>query len=173
MHTPWFPTTLHPDRWGVLRHCDYRLFWLGQAVSGVGTFMQVVGQSLLVLHFSGGSALAPGLVSLAQALAFFTFALIGGSVVDRVNRRQLLFVQAPALALLSATGTATLPLVILLAFASGVVVSFDQPARASLFPRLVPREDLPRATALNALAYDGRGHPRPRPGWLRSSTTAR
>lgn len=164
MHITWPNITLHPNRWGVLRHRDYRLFWLGQAVSGVGTFMQVVGQSLLVLKLSGGSALALGLVSLAQALAFFTFALIGGSVVDRVDRRKLLFVtqtlllvQALALALLSATGTATLGLVILLAFASGVVVSFDQPARASLFPRLVPREELPRATALNALAMTSAG----------------
>lgn len=157
-------TAHRPDRWGVLRHRDYRLFWLGQAVSGVGTFMQVVGQSLLVLKLSGGSALPLGLVSLAQALAFFAFALIGGSVVDRVDRRKLLFltqtlllIQALVLALLSATGTATLGLAILLAFASGVVVSFDQPARASLFPRLVPREELPRATALNALAMTSAG----------------
>jgi MFS family permease len=150
--------------WGVLKHRDYRLFWLGQTVSGVGTFMQVVGQSLLVLKLSNNSALALGLVSLAQALAFFAFALIGGSVVDRVNRRKLLFVTqslllglALVLAILSATDTATLPLVILLAFCSGVVVSFDQPARASLFPGLVPREDLSRATALNALAMTSAG----------------
>ncbi len=150
--------------WGVLQHRDYRLFWLGQTVSGVGTFMQVVGQSLLVLKLSNNSALALGLVSLAQALAFFAFALIGGSVVDRVNRRKLLFVTqtlllgvALTLAILSATGTATLPLVIVLAFCSGVIVSFDQPARASLFPGLVPREDLPRATALNALAMTSAG----------------
>ena len=163
-----FKTTSHPANrpkpWGVLKHRDYRLFWLGQTVSSVGTFMQVVRQSLLVLKLSHNSALALGMVSLAQALAFFAFALIGGSVVDRVNRRKLLFVTqtlllglALALATLSATNTATLPLVIALAFCSGVVVSFDQPARASLFPRLVPREDLPRATALNALAMTSAG----------------
>jgi MFS family permease len=164
-------TIFHPTNrsnsssaWGVLKHRDYRLFWLAQAVSGIGTFMQVVGQSLLVLKLSNNSALALGLVSLAQALAFFAFALIGGSVVDRVNRRRLLFVTqslllgiALAMTILSATGTATLPLVIILAFCSGVVVSFDQPARASLFPGLVPREDLPRATALNALAMTSAG----------------
>jgi MFS family permease len=153
-----------PNPWSVLKHRDYRLFWLGQTVSSVGTFMQVVGQSLLVLKLSHNSALALGLVSLAQALAFFAFALIGGSVVDRVNRRKLLFVTqtlllglALTLAILSATGTATLPLVIVLAFCSGVVVSFDQPARASLFPLLVPREELQRATALNALAMTSAG----------------
>jgi MFS family permease len=163
-----FKTTFQPPNrpnpWSVLKHRDYRLFWLGQTVSSVGTFMQVVGQSLLVLKLSHNSALALGMVSLAQALAFFAFALIGGSVVDRVNRRKLLFVTqtlllvlALALAIMSATNTATLPLVIVLAFCSGVVVSFDQPARASLFPRLVPREELSRATALNALAMTSAG----------------
>lgn len=147
-----------PNSWSVLRHRDYRLFWLGQSVSSIGTFMQVVGQSLLVLKLSHNSPLALGLVSLAQALAFFAFALIGGSVVDRVNRRNLLFVTqtlllglALILAISSATNTASLPMVIVLAFCSGVVVSFDQPARASLFPLLVPSEELQRATALNAL----------------------
>ena len=153
-----------PNPWGVLKHRDYRLFWLAQTVSGVGTFMQTVGQSLLVLKLSHSSALALGMVSLAQAVAFFAFALIGGSVVDRVNRRKLLFVTqtllmgiALALAVLGVTDTATLPLVIALAFCSGIVVSFDQPARASLFPRLVPREELHRATALNALAMTSAG----------------
>ena len=148
----------------VLRHRDYRLFWVAQAVSSVGNLMQVVGQSLLVLQLSHHSALALGLVSLAQALAFFLFALIGGSLVDRVNRRWLLFVTqtllmglALALAVLSATDTATLPVVILLAFCSGMVMSFDQPARAALFPALVPKDDLPRATALNALAMTAAG----------------
>ena len=148
----------------VLRHRNYRLFWLGQTISGLGTFMQVVGQSLLVLELTRHSTLALGLVSLAQALAYFTFALIGGSVVDRVNRRSLLVVTqslllgvALSLAALSATGTATLGLVILLAFCSGVISSFDQPARAALFPSLLPRDELPRATALNALAMTSAG----------------
>ena len=159
-----FHTANRPNPWSILKHRDYRLFWLGQTVSSVGTFMQVVGQSLLVLKLSHNSALALGLVSLAQALAFFAFALIGGSIVDRVNRRKLLFITqtlllglALVLAIVSATNTATLPLVIVLAFCSGVVVSFDQPARASLFPLLVPREELQRATALNALAMTSAG----------------
>jgi len=162
--TPKVHSAHRPHPWAVLEHRDFRLFWLGQAVSGVGTFMQVVGQSLLVLQLSHNSALALGLVSLAQALAFFAFALIGGSVVDRVNRRKLLFVTqslllglALTLALLSAMGAATLPLVVVLAFCSGVVVSFDQPARASLFPGLVPRAEMPKATALNALAMTTAG----------------
>src|SRR5690606_26917064 len=150
--------------WAVLRHRDYRLVWLGQAVSGVGTFMQVVSQSLLVLELSGGSPVALGTVSLTQAVAFVAFSLIGGSVVDRFPKRRVLFVTqsllmglAATLAVLTAAGAATLPLVMALAFASGVVASFDQPARSSLLPHLVPRAELPRATALNALVMTAAG----------------
>lgn len=150
--------------WAVLRHRDYRLVWLGQAVSGVGTFMQVVSQSLLVLELSGGSPVALGTVSLTQAVAFIAFSLIGGSVVDRFPKRRVLFVTqsllmglAATLAVLTAAGAATLPLVMALAFASGVVASFDQPARSSLLPHLVPRAELPRATALNALVMTAAG----------------
>lgn len=165
---PWFrrpPDTSRPAApWTVLRHRDFRLFWSAQALSGTGTFMQVVAQSLLVLNITHQSAMALGLVSLAQALAFFGFALIGGSVVDRFDRRRVLFVTqslllvlALGLAALSATGLATLESVVLLAFCSGTVASFDQPARSALLPQLVPREDLPRATALNALVMTAAG----------------
>lgn len=150
--------------WTVLRHRDYRLLWAGQAVSGVGTFMQTVGQSLLVLKLSHNSAVALGAVSLAQALAFFAFSLLGGGTVDRLDKRRVLFVTqslllalAATLALLTATDAATLPLVVALAFFSGVVASFDQPARSALLPTLVPRDELPRATALNALAMTTAG----------------
>jgi hypothetical protein len=74
----------------ALRHRDFRLLWVGLAVSAVGTWMQIVAQSLLVLKITHGSAFALGTVSLAQALAFFLFALIGGSVADRLDKRRLL-----------------------------------------------------------------------------------
>src|SRR5580698_3232666 len=74
----------------ALRHRDFRLLWIGLAVSAVGTWMQIVAQSLLVLKITHGSAFALGTVSLAQALAFFLFALVGGSLADRVDKRRLL-----------------------------------------------------------------------------------
>lgn len=163
--------------WAVLRHRDYRLVWLGQAVSGVGTFMQVVGQSLLVLRLSGGSPVALGAVSLAQAAAFIAFSLIGGSVVDRFPKRRVLLVTqslllalSATLAVLTATGAATLTLVVALAFCSGVVASFDQPARSALLPHLVPRAELPRATALNALVMTAAGTVGPALAGLTSAT---
>jgi MFS family permease len=84
----------------ALRHRDFRLLWGGLAVSAVGTWMQIVAQSLLVLKITHGSAFALGSVSLAQALAFFLFALVGGSIADRVDKRHLLiFTQASSAAL--------------------------------------------------------------------------
>src|SRR5579883_2162364 len=84
-----------PRRKGVqtfkaLRHRNYRLLWISLIVSAVGTWTQIVAQSLLVLKITHNSALALGVVSLAQALSFFLFALIGGSVADRADKRRFL-----------------------------------------------------------------------------------
>ena len=57
------------DALRALRHRDFRLLWVGLFVSAVGTWMQIVAQALLVLHLTGGSPLALGTVSLAQAAA--------------------------------------------------------------------------------------------------------
>src|SRR5580704_13835114 len=85
----------------ALRHRNFRLFWIGLTVSSVGTWMQIVAQSLLVLRITHGSAFALGSVSLAQALAFFLFALVGGSVADRINKRRLLLFTQSASAVLA------------------------------------------------------------------------
>src|SRR5271169_1742320 len=74
----------------ALRHRDFRLLWIGLTVSAIGTWMQIVAQSLLVLKITHGSAFALGTVSLAQALAFLLFALVGGSVADHLDKRRLL-----------------------------------------------------------------------------------
>ncbi len=129
--------------------------------SGLGTWMQIVAQSLLVLRISGNSALALGTVSLAQAFAFFLFAPMGGTFADRHDKRRLLFrtqtllmLSAFALAALTATGTVRLWMVVALAFTSGALLSFDQPARASLLPLLAPPEDLTNAISLQTLIFN-------------------
>lgn len=144
-----------PRTFRALRYRDFRLLWVGQVVSGIGTWMQVLAQSLLVLRLSNGSALALGVVSLAQALSFFLFAPIGGSVADRVDKRRLLLVTqclaaatAVLLGLLTSTGLIQVWMVVVVAFCSGAVLSFDQPTRAALIPRLVPAEDLLNAISL-------------------------
>src|SRR5437773_4674385 len=76
----------------ALRYRDFRLLWISLIVSSVGTWMQIVAQSLLILQITHGSALALGIVSLAQATSFFLFALIGGGVADRIDKRRFLLV---------------------------------------------------------------------------------
>ena len=129
--------------------------------SALGTWMQIVAQSLLVLRISGNSAVALGTVSLAQASAFFLFAPLGGTFADRHDKRRILFrtqtllmLSAFTLAALTASGTVRLWMVMVLAFTSGVLLSFDQPARASLLPLLAPPEDLTNAISLQTLLFN-------------------
>jgi len=145
----------------ALRHPHYRTLWIGILASGLGTWMQIVAQSLLVLRITGNSAVALGTVSLAQASAFFFFAPLGGTFADRHDKRRLLFrtqtllmLIAFTLAVLTAAGSIRLWMVIVLAFTSGVLLSFDQPARASLLPLLAPPEDLANAISLQTLAFN-------------------
>lgn len=144
-----------------LYHRNFRALWFGLILSASGSWLQIVGQSLLVLRLSDGSALALGAVSLAQGVAFFIFVLAGGVLADRLEPRRILFVTqsvslglALALSLLTVFGLIQVWSVVLLAFLSSAASSFDQPARAALLPRLVPFDDLPNAVALQTLAFN-------------------
>ena len=146
----------------ALRHRDFRLLWVGLAVSAIGTWMQIVASSLLVLKITHGSAFALGSVSMAQALAFFLFALVGGSVADRIDKRRLLlFTQSAAASLaillgfLTLFGVIQLWMIFVLAFLNGTLLSFDQPARGALIPVLVPKEDLGNAISLQSMIFNG------------------
>jgi len=145
----------------ALRHRHYRILWIGMLASALGTWMQIVAQSLLVLRLSGNSALALGTVSLAQASAFFLFAPLGGTFADRHDKRRLLFCTQPLLMLsaftlagLTATGAVRLWMVVVIAFTSGALLSFDQPARAALLPLLAPQEDLMNSISLQTLIFN-------------------
>lgn len=144
-----------------LHHRDFRALWLGLVLSASGSWLQLVGQSLLVLRLSDGSALALGAVSLAQGLAFFIFVLAGGVLADRFEPRRILLITQSAslglavvLSLLTVSGLIEVWSVVLLAFLGSAASSFDQPARAALLPRLVPVEDLANAVALQTLAFN-------------------
>jgi MFS family permease len=146
----------------ALRYRDFRLLWLGLIASAVGTWMQIVAQSLLVLKITHGSAFALGSVSLAQALSFLLFALIGGGVADQFDKRRLLLCTqsisaglAILLGILTLTGAIQLWMILTLAFLNGTVLSFDQPARAALVPMLVPPEDLMNAISLQSMVFNG------------------
>ena len=150
-----------PGTFGSLRYRDFRALWFGLVLSASGSWLQLIGQGLLVLRLSGGSALALGMVSLAQGLAFFVFVLVGGVLADRLEPRRILFVtQSVSLGLalvlgsLTASGPVAVWSVVLLAFLSSAAASFDGPARAALLPALVPPDDLPNAVALQTLAFN-------------------
>ncbi|MBO0780515.1 MAG: MFS transporter [Ktedonobacteraceae bacterium] len=146
----------------ALRYRNYRLLWISLIVSAIGTWTQIVAQSLLVLDLTHNSAPALGIVSLAQAASFFLFALIGGSIADQADKRRfLLFTQslsmclALLLGILTISGVIQVWMIVILAFCSGTVLSFDQPARSSLVPILVPQEDLMNAISLQSIVFNG------------------
>lgn len=156
------PTRKRLQTFRALRYRNFRLLWISLIVSSVGTWMQIVAQSLLVLKITHGSALALGSVSLAQSVSFFLFALIGGSIADRSDKRRFLLVTqtlsmllAVVLGVLTITGTIQVWMIVVLAFCSGTILSFDQPARSSLVPVLVPREDLMNAISLQSVVFNG------------------
>ena len=124
--------------------------------------MQIVAQSLLVLRLSHNSGFALGLVSLAQALSFFLFALLGGGFADRIDRRRLvlgtqtlLMCLALAMGILTIAGIIQVWMIVVIAFLSGATLSFDQPARAALISSLVPKEDLLNAISLQSAVFNG------------------
>ena len=146
----------------ALQHRDFRLLWIGLAVSAVGTWMQIVAQSLLVLDLTHGSPTALGTVSLAQALAFLVFAPVGGTAADRFHRGRLLLltqsimmVMALLLGVLTATRTIRFWMIPFLACASSATLGFDQPARNAFIASLVPRENLMNAIALQSAVFNG------------------
>ncbi len=146
----------------ALHYREFRLLWISLIVSSIGTWLQIVSQSLLVLKISHNSPVALGVVSLAQAASFFLFAFIGGSVADQVDKRRFLLITqslsmglAFILSVLTITGIIQVWMIVLLAFCSGTVLSFDQPTRSSLVPILVPREELMNAISLQSAVFNG------------------
>ncbi len=146
----------------ALHYRNFSLLWVSLLVSSVGTWLQIISQSLLVLKITDNSPIALGIVSLAQAASFFLFAFIGGSIADQSDKRRFLLITqslsmllAFIFALLTFTGTIQVWTIVLLAFLSGTVLSFDQPARSSLVPMLVPREDLMNAITLQSVVFTG------------------
>lgn len=144
----------------ALRHRAFRTYWTGMLVSLVGTWMQSTAQSYLVYELTG-SALKTGVVLFAFSLPSLLFALPGGAVADRYDRRRLLLVAqsafmvaAAALAALTFAGLVRFEHVVAFAFWNGLVMAVDNPTRQALVPALVDREDLANAVALNSAAFN-------------------
>ncbi|MGO9338544.1 MAG: MFS transporter [Terracidiphilus sp.] len=144
----------------ALRNPNFRLFWSGNFLSNIGTWMQNVAQGWLVLSLTG-SAFWLGVVGFAGSIPFLIFTLFGGVVADRVNKRRLLLVTqsvmmllAFALAALSWLKIITVWEVVLLSFLNGMAMAMNAPSYQALVPRLIPREDLTNAIALNSAQFN-------------------
>ncbi len=144
-----------------LRHSNYRLFWFGQMISLIGTWMQNVAQGWLVLRLSNSPFLL-GAVSAFAGLPILFFSLPAGVLADRVKKRKfLIFTQASAmvlaliLAFLAFTRLVKVWHVMLLALCLGLVMAFDSPTRQAFIKEIVGKEDLLNAIALNSAVFNG------------------
>jgi MFS family permease len=143
-----------------LRHRNYRLYWTGQLVSLIGTWMQSVAQGWL-MHRLTSSALMLGLLGFCQFLPVLLLSLWAGVIVDSMDKRKLLLitqsaflVQAVLLAAAVSTGRVTPTTVLVLAFFFGTINALDLPARQSFVIELAGKEDLSNAIALNSAAFN-------------------
>ena len=139
---------------------DFRVLWFGAFTSTVGTWMQKVAQSWLVLQLTG-STFFLGLDDFLGQLPILLFTLVGGVIADRHDRRRLLlgsqYVQlttAFVLAALVFWNAVSIWLILMLSFAAGMAQAFGGPAYQSLIPSLVHKKDLPNAIALNSIQFN-------------------
>jgi len=139
---------------------DFRLLWFGAFTSTVGTWMQKVAQSWLILELTK-SAFYLGLDDFLGQLPILLLTLIGGVIADRHDRRRLLlssqYVQmttALTLAALVFSGHVVIWHILALSFIAGLAQAFGGPAYQSLVPTLVEKKDLPNAIALNSIQFN-------------------
>jgi len=145
----------------ALRHRNYRLFFGGQGISLIGTWLTRVATSWLVYRISG-SSLALGVVSFAGLIPIFILAPVTGVWVDRWNRHRVLIftqslslLQSAALAWLALRGVITIPQIVVLSVLQGMIDAFDMPARQAFVVELIEdRRDLPNAIALNSTMFN-------------------
>ncbi len=148
--------------WRALRHRNYRLFFAGQGISLIGTWMQRIALSWLVYRLTG-SALLLGVVGFVGQVPILALAPLAGVLADRWSLRRVLvltqvvaLVQAALLAVLTATGMITYGQLLVLAIALGVINAFDMPVRQAFVVEMVDRpEDLGNAIALNSFLVNG------------------
>ena len=150
-----------PDAVSVLGERDFRVVWLGQAVSMTGTWMQAIAQGLLVLEL-WDSAFALGAVNFANAMPSLLVMLFGGVLADRADKRRILLWTQVAMCLLAATvGTLVLAdaiefwIIIAATIGVGIAFGYDMPAYQAFLPELVPPARISQVVALNSATFHG------------------
>ena len=149
------------ETFASFRHRNYRLFFFGQTVSLVGSWMQAVAQGWLVLTLSN-SAFILGLAGALSTLPMLLFSFWGGVIADHANKRRLLLLTNTAglllaliLGLLVWSHVVTIWQIMILIFGVGTAMAFDIPGRQSFIFELVGKSDLPNAIALNSSLFNG------------------
>jgi MFS family permease len=150
-----------PTMLRALRYRNFQLFFSGQLISLVGTWMDTIAEAWLVYRLTGSSLLL-GTVAFASQIPVFLMAPLGGMAADRWDRRSIVIatqatsmIFAFALAILTLSGRIRVWEVIVLASLMGVVNAFDIPARQAFLMDMVGREDLINAIALNSSMFNG------------------
>jgi MFS family permease len=152
------------SRWEIiapaLRSRNFRLFWLAQIISTIGTSLQVIGEGYLIYEITD-STFWLGAVGFIALLPVVPISLAGGVLIDRVPRRKLimvtqfgLFLQAAVFGILALSGRIQLWHVLLLYFVFGALLAIDHPARRAFLVDIVDRRDLANAVALNATIFN-------------------
>jgi MFS family permease len=144
----------------AMRHRNFQIYFAGQLISNIGTWMQIVAQAWVVYQL-GHSELTLGLVAFASAIPNLAVSPWGGVIVDRMSRRKLLILtQAGAMILAFILAALTFAEVvkewhvIVLAALLGVVNAFDAPARQAFVPEMVGKKDMPNAIALTSIMFN-------------------
>lgn len=143
-------------------HKNYRLYFYGQSVSLVGTWIQRIATPWLVYRLTD-SAFMLGVIGFASQIPTFILSPFAGVIIDRVNKYKvmlvtqiLLLIQAALLAILYLTGNIQIWHIIVLNLFQGTINAFDGPARQSFVIEMVEgKEDLPNAIALNSAMFNG------------------
>ncbi len=144
----------------ALQHPNFRLWFSGQVVSLIGTWMQSTAQGYLLYEITQSPILL-GVAGFAGGIPIWLFSLYSGIIADRISRRKMIFITqasmmvlAIILAVLVFTGTVQAWHIIVLAFLLGTANAFDAPARQAFVVEMVPREDLTNAIALNSSVFN-------------------
>ena len=149
------------NTFSALRHRNYRLFFYGQLVSLIGTWMQSTAMSWLVYHITGSKFLL-GVVAAVGSAPMMVFSLWGGALADRYPKRAIIIwtqiaqmVPAFLLAGLAWAGAATPWVIVAIATVNGIAMAFDMPARQAFTVEMTGRDDLLNAISLNSSIFNG------------------
>ncbi len=144
----------------LTRHRNFRIFWTGQTLSLVGSWMQTMAVGWLSLQLSN-SAFVVGLVASIGALPIVLFSMHAGAFVDHGDKMRIVRVtqsvflaQAAVLWLVTITGHVSIPILLVLAFVQGLCSAIEIPARQSMIIQLVGRDDLQPAIAINSSGFN-------------------